>query len=67
MKIFTQFLLVGLLVWSSYSTIGFGVVGPFSASAFTCLHSSVPGSVKSALIRVYQNSEIIAGIDPNGR
>jgi len=65
MKNLTVFLVIGLLIWSSYSYIGFAVVGPFTASAFTCLLSSVPNSAQYAIIRAYQNSHSPAGIDPN--
>jgi len=65
MKNFNLFLLtVGILVWSSYSTIGFAVVGPFTTGAFNCLYSSEPNSNQYAIIRAYQNSHSPAGIDP---
>ena len=65
MKSFNLFLLVGLLIWFTYSHIAFGIVGPFTASAFTCLQSSVPGSFQYVVVRAYQNSHSPAGIDPN--
>jgi len=42
MKIINSFLLVGLLICSAYGNIAFGVVGPFTSSAFKCLVSSGP-------------------------
>jgi len=67
MKNFNLFLLtVGLLFISSYSQISFGVVGPFTASAFRCLASSVPHvTIPYVTIRAYQNSHSPPGIDPN--
>jgi len=63
MNNFNLVLLAGLLIWSSYSFIGFAVVGPLTASAFTCLQSSMSGLVPYAIIRVYQNSHSLPGID----
>jgi len=65
MKVFTLFLVTILLIWSSYGYVGFGIVGPLTTSAFTCLQSNVPNSNKYAVIRAYQNSHSPAGIDPN--
>ena len=66
MKNFNLFLLtVSLLICSSYSFISFGVVGPFTAYAFTCLQSSVPDSIPYVIIRAYQNSESPSGVDTN--
>jgi len=56
-KNFNLFLLMGLLIWSSFAqqgSIGFGVVGPFSTSAFRCLYQSVAGSQQYAIIRANQ-------------
>jgi hypothetical protein len=52
-----------LLAWPSYSSIGYGIVGPFTASAFKCLHSTSPAPL--AMIRGYQHSRHPAGIDPH--
>jgi len=60
------FLFMGLLAWSCSCYFGFGVVGPFTSSAFKCLHASVTGSTTYAVVRVYQNSHSPAGIDSNG-
>lgn len=66
MKIINSFLLVGLLICSAYGNIAFGVVGPFTSSAFKCLVSSgPPGSAPQVLVRGYQNSQSPPGIDPN--
>jgi hypothetical protein len=66
MKKFNLFLLIGLLIWSSfeqYGYLGYAVVGPFTASAFTCL--LLPGQSNVFLVRAYQNSHSPPGIDPN--
>jgi len=66
MKNFNLFLLVvGLLLCSSYSSVGFGLVGPFTTSAFKCLLSSVPDAAPFVIVRAYQNSHSPPGIDPN--
>jgi len=67
MNNFSLFLLMALLVCSSFENghIQFGVVGPFTTSAFKCLQTSLPTSTKSVIIRAFQNSKSPAGIDPN--
>jgi len=66
MQNFHLFLVMGLLVWSCYSFIGFAIVGPFTTSAFKCLpKSGIINDVPFAIIRVYQNSQSPPGIDPN--
>ena len=68
MKNITLFLLMGLLIWSSFEQqgfIGIAVVGPFTASAFKCLQATMPNQFPYVIIRAYQNSHSPAGIDPN--
>jgi len=67
MKSTKTLVLTVLLIWSSYSIIGFAIVGPFTTSAFNCLLSTseIPNDQQYAIIRGYQNSHSPAGIDPN--
>jgi len=57
---------MAMLVWSSYSYVGYGIVGPFTTNAFPCLADSGLGnSIFYSIIRVYQNSQSPSGIDQN--
>jgi len=64
MKNLNLLLLTVLLICSTY-TVGFGLVGPFTASAFTCLHLGAPIDDPNTwtVIRGYQNSKSPPGID----
>jgi hypothetical protein len=63
-------LTVGLILWSSHSFVGVGIVGPMSSSAFACLASlsgTLSGRPRSIrpFIRVYRSVYQAPGIDPN--
>jgi hypothetical protein len=60
------FLITLALIHTSYTSVGFELVGPFGYSAFKCLQNSYPNAIPFAIVRVYQHSRANPGIDSNG-
>lgn len=64
MKAHYLLLVTVLLIWSSQSRIGFGIVGPFTKGAFNCLYSTLYYD-KYVMIRAFTSSLVLIDVDPN--